>query len=454
MKLNVKLSQLHLLLGAAFFSIFLLSNCEEKPLEAGLNIIESEFLEVHTDTIPVELFTISDESLITQSIGISPLGVVYDTVIGILETEFLADFIYQDEVSFLKKEPDSVTFIDLKIYLDFPASYGDSMDIDFDVYELTYDIPKHQGSNYVMFDHMYDHQALNIGSPQKLSDDTSVYVVELSEEFGNKLIEANQIDTMMYVEEHVTQFKNYFKGLYFATEPRATEGGGIILVDQTKSRMVLRTEQYNEDSGKNIIVSDVFEIGNPKSEIDSVGIHLNLYNIGYADQVADILDNTDDINKRAYVSALAGPQVLVKMPALEQMREEYEGEISVNYAKLIIPVNEEVYFRDSGRYAIPAQLGIYDSELKTPILDDQLALNHLGGKLDTADYCYRFNIGNHVHDYLRSTGSIYNNSFNLFIGKGSPVSRFLYTPSRVVLQQDSSVNRVPMVKIVYSVIPK
>jgi hypothetical protein len=304
-------------------------------------------------------------------------------------------------------------------------------------------------SDYQMYEHMYDPDPLNTGEPYKLSNDTSVYVVDLSEEFGNRLL-----DTLAYYTESADDFKEYFKGLYFAVEPQTEPGGGVIIVNNSTSKMILRTREWNDDSARYDTLIHYYSIGNPLSEIDTGGVHLNLYRNTFTPEVEGVLNDFSSLHNRAFVHALSGPRVLVSIPALEQLREEHEGEISVNFAKLIIPFDEEIYHRDDALYHAPNTLGLHDSISQSILLDDLLVEDHLGGDLDTTDYQYQFNIGNHVHAYLRSTESEYSNSMFLFASKGSEASIFEYTPARIVLQQDSAIDRYPRVRIVYSVIPK
>lgn len=455
MKLNFKISHLPLFLGAAVFSILLLSNCEDKPLDIGLDLLpEDELLDVVDSTFSVELYTISDEPLYTRSLGSSPLGVINDTVIGIFETEYITDFIYDREVSFFNDEPENIVLLDIKLEINYQVVYGDSTSLNFNVYELLEPMPDYTNSDYQIFSHMYDPEPLNVGEPVMMDTETPTYEVTLSDDFGQGLIDANEIDTLMYDPEFYHNFKDYFKGLYFATEPEEEAGGGIVIVDHRTSKMILRTLEYNIDSLRWDTLSNIFHMGNPNSAVDTGGVHLNLYSNDLTPEVEGVIDNFEVLHHRAFINSLSGPRVLVKIPALEQLRQEYEGEISVNFAHLIIPFDPDIYNRDKDLYTPPNKLGVYDSGLNSPILDDQLAENHLGGDLDDENYHYQFNIGNHVNAYLRSEESIYSNSLYLFAAKGSPVTNFKFTPSRIILQQDSSINKSPKIRIVYSIIPK
>lgn len=437
------------------FFIFFSYSCEDKPLEAGLDILPEDDLLAVVDTIlPVELFTISDEAVYTRSIGTSPLGSVNDPVTGILETDFITDFIYSGTVSFTDDPPDSVFLIDLKMELAYSASYGDSLDIDFNVYELIEPMPDYAYSDYQMFSHMYDHSPVNTGPPVKKDDTTSAYIVTIKDEFAYRLLDTSLINDEIYTSSNQRLFKEYFKGFYFAVEPREQNGGGIILVNHTSSKMILRTLEWNTDSSTWDTLSNTFYLGNPSSTIDSGGVHLNMYRGTMASQTEQVLNDTVNLSSQAYISALAGPRVLAKIPALEALREQYEGQLSVNFAHLVLPFDSAIYLRDRGFYAPPASLGLFDSGLNTTILDDELAENHLGGAIDTVNSQFLFNVGNHVHEYLRDNESTYANSFFVFAATGSPVTRLTYTPARIVLNGSTTTQDKPYLRIVYSIIPK
>lgn len=455
MKLTKRISHIALF-GLTIISLFPLYNCEEQPLEAGLDILPGELLEVVDTTLSVELYTINEDAILSRNLGISPLGVVNDSVIGILETEFITDFMYKDDVDY--SEANEVELLDIKLYLDYQDTYGDSMDVNFNVYELLDPMPNYGYSDYQVFEHMYDHEALNVGEPYFHIDSArTALVVDFSEDFAYRIIEACRDTNGIGLVENQSQFKDVFKGFYFATEARQTEGGGILMINHSLATLELTVREqiiYSADSAVWDTTTSIFSLGNPSSTVDDGGVHLNLYNTTMAPAVEAAYNNFGVVGKRAYINALSGPQVLARIPGLEALREEYEGQISVNFAHLMVPFDSEVYLRDDNFYKAPDQLGIYDAGSNEALLDDILAENHLGGKLDTVDYQYQFNIGNHLHSYLREIDSEYSNSFNMFAASGSPAIKFRNTPARVVLQQDSSINRYPKVRIVYSVIPK
>jgi len=465
MEQNKSISKLRRLTIFGLLSIFTISfftNCTEKPLLIDPDEIlpDDDMLNVLIDSIPVELYTVSLEALETRSVGISPLGCVNDTVVGIAEMDFISDFIYTDEVSFKSNlYPDSLDILDLTIELEYITTYGDSMDVNFDVYELYEPMPNYTRSDYVLFSHMYDPEPVNEGPPVKgrLSsdaDDTiAIYSVKLNNEFAERFIDTTLIHEGIYESNNQRKFKSYFKGFYFAVQPREEKGGGIIMVDHFNSTMNLRTLEWNGDSARWDTITNYFSLGNPDSEIDSGGIHLNLYRSISNTKLERILNDTVNIYGSAYVQALTGPKVYIKLPTIDDMRDSLNNRVSVNRAQLILPFDPVIFDRDKELYPPPSNLGIYDSKTNSAIIDDALAENHLGGSLDTNNYQYVLNIGNHIHGYLRNDTSSFSNAFYLFAAKGSPVTYLEYTPARVVLNGSTS-SRPPFVRIIYSIIPE
>ncbi len=456
-----KFRQLITIALLSFITFSILTNCTEKPLQIDPNDIlpDNDMLDVIIDSIPVELYTVSLEALETKSIGISPLGCVNDTVVGIIETDFICDIIYADEVSFRNDlDPDSTEILDLTIELDYTTVYGDSMDINFNVFELYEPMPAYSKSDYILFSHMYSPEPINDGGSFKGKlisgdDDTiSIYSIKLKKEFAERFIDTNLINEGIYGLYDQDIFKEYFKGFYFAVEPRAEAGGGIIMVNHYNSSMTLRTLEWNSDSVQWDTVSNIFYLGNPDSDFDEGGAHLNLYRSTLNAKLQQLVNDTITSYSSAYVQSLAGTKVYVKLPTLAALRETLNNSVSVNRAQLILPVDSVRFLRDKELYPPPVHLGIYDSKSNTAILDDQLVENYLGGYFDSDNYQYVLNIGTHIHEYLRDDNSTLSDAFYLFASKGSPVTYVEYTPSRVVLNGRKT-SRPPFVRIIYSKIP-
>jgi hypothetical protein len=452
----------------SFFSFVLFSACSEYPLKiASGTLPNDELLNVTVDTLPVELFTVGTDAVETQSLTTTLLGSVNDTVMGDLETEFLADYIYTDEPTFRDQlDLDSVQVLDMVIDLLYSADnvYGKAINLDFDVYELLEPMPQYSKSDYVVLPHMYDPTPISVDHWFQANTYEAINAIDvvdtchviLKNSFAQQFLDTNLIKEDIYYSENQRQFKEHFKGFYFAVKPRPTEGGGIIMIDQTAINMTLRTIEWNTDEAKWDTISNVFSIGNPSSEIDSGGMHLNLYRNTLSANVARTLNDTLHLFGNAYIQSLTGPQVFVKLPTLPALRDEFGNSISVNEAQLILPVNMERFMRDRGLYTPPYRLGLLDGKTKDPLLDDRLAENHIWGYRDSTSLgeiqYYWLNLENQLNDYIRDEASTASNTFFLFAASSDTKNTVQYLndrPTRLVLNGSTSSNP-PFLRIVYS----
>lgn len=457
----------------SIYSILLFTACSEDPLMISPDALPNDgMMEIIVDTIPVELYTVSTDAIVTQSIGSSPLGSVNDNVIGNLQTDFFADFIYSEEPTFMDEtDLDSVQILDLVIDLVYNRDniYGDLMGLHFKVYELLEPMPLYAKSDFFVLPHMYNPEPLNESMwyqartyTANTSDVVDTCHVKLNNSFAQRFLDTTLINEEIYHSENQRNFKDNFKGFYFAVEPRSYTGGAIIQINHSYSTMTLRTIEWNDDDEVWDTVSNVFSIGNPSSKIDSGGVHLNMYRNTFKPDITTVINDTVTRHNLAYIQSLSGPQVYVKLPTLPALRDSLAGLVSVNRAQLILPVEMETYLNDKDYYSAPGLLGLIDGESKATIMDFTLAENHLGGKMDTTsadDYRYVLNIENHLHKYLRDETSELSNSFYLFAATIEKVTqnnttipylRYIkYAPARILLNGSTSSNP-PFVRIVYS----
>jgi hypothetical protein len=482
MELNNIISQgrqMNLLAAISIISFLVFTACSEDPLKISPDTLpDSEMVDVYIDTLTVELYTISADALETQSPGTCLLGSVNDSVLGTLETDFFADFIYTDEPTFKDEtDLDSIQVLDLIIDLIYNNEiiYGDfdTSDFEFAVYELLEPVPQYTKSDFTVLPHMYDPVPLDSSiSFENETHDTYVAYdyydtcyITLSNSFAQRFLDTVLINEEIYHSENQQNFKDHFKGFYFAVKPRVDEGGSIISIPQplqvgsstyySLMNMTLRTLEWDADSSEWDTVSTVFSIGNPQSVIDTGGVYLNMYRNTLSANVAAVFNDTINQFSKAYIQSLSGPQVFVKLPTLSALREEIGNSVSVIRAQLILPVEMESYLRDEDIYSPPYRLGLLDGSSEDPILDDRLIENYLGGYIDTTstdDYRYVLNIGNHLHEFLRDESSTLSNTFYLFAASPDLTNTVQYIrdrPARIVLRGSTSSNP-PFVRMVYS----
>jgi hypothetical protein len=481
MALNKLLSQLQQLIRVGVFLLLTitLSNCSEDPLKINPGVLpDDQMLDAIIDTLPVELFTIGTDALETQSMTTVLLGSVNDTVMGVLETDFLADFIYTVEPTFKDQtDLDSVSIIDLYIDLIYATQnvYGSLDDYEVKVYELLEPMPQYTKSDYLLLPHMYDPEALNIDQEfiQRNVNLTEFdYLFDtcrilLNNDYAQRFLDTALINQEIYHSNNQRRFKENFKGFYFTVQPLTDEGGGIISMSQplvysqqyySSLSMTLRTLEWIEDSAEWDTIYNYFTIGYPQSAIDTGGVHLSLYRNTQSSRVATAFNDTVNLFPGAYIQSLTGPQVFVKLPTLPEFRNSLETSVSVIQAQLILPIEMGSYSRDIERYFPPSRLGLLDGVSKEPLFDDQWAQNHLWGYIDTTyseSHRYVLNIGNHVNYYIQEESLGLSNSFYLFAASLNTETTVQYLsdkPARVVLNGNTN-NYKPFVRIIYSKIP-
>jgi hypothetical protein len=476
MDLNKFFSQLlKLNVGAtiSIISFLVFTACSEDPLKIGTDVLpEDEMLGAIIDTLPVELFTVATEAIETKSLGTSLLGSVNDPVMGTLETDFFADFIYVDEPTFKDEtDLDSILVLDLTVDLVYNNNiiYGnlDTLNFQFNVYELLEPVPQYSKSDFTVLPHMYDPEPLNTAinftnkthSSYVTNDFYDTCHVTLSNTYAQRFLDTVLINDEIYHSENQRNFKEQFKGFYFAVTPPANEGGSIISINQSSSIMTLRTLEWNTDSTKWDTVSNVFSVGNSESAIDSGGVHLTMYRGMLSAEVEAVFNDTITQTSKAYIQSLTGPQVYVKLPTLADFREQVGSSVSVIRAQLVLPIDMENYHMDHELYTPPYRMGLLDGHSKEPILDDLVAENHLLGYIDstyTDSLRYILNIGNHLHEYTRDVTSELSNTFYLFAASSDTKNSVQYLsdrPERIVLN-GSRAGSKPFVRIIYSIIPQ
>jgi len=440
----------------SFFFLCLIISCSEEPLKVGIHLLpEDEFLEVYDTVLPVELYTISAEPLNSGSLTYSPLGSVMDPLMGALKADYLADIFHNGDISFQDTiDPDNrfVYSLDLVLYYDY--LYGDSLAIDFSVYELIEPIPTDKKSDFVVTPDIMNPNPINIGKPEFLNDSTRAFKLALKLNYANKFIRHQMVvEDSAYYLNNVGIFKEYFKGIYIATEFRNDEGGGIVRVTNNSSRLVLKTLVWNKDSVRFDTITDQFSVGNTNSPYDTIGVNLSMYHEILADDISAVLNDTINSQPLVYTQALAGPFAQIYFPTLDNFREKFNYNVIINKAELILPINQD--FFDNVTYTSPVYMGLFDNASKTYLLDDGLISYYFGGILDEENYQYKFNIGNHIHEYMRGgSDTLFSKKYILFPSEAtSPVEYLKTLPGRVVLNGGSS-NDAPSLRILYSTIPE
>lgn len=445
----------------SFFFLLIINSCSEEPLKIGINLLpEDELLQVFDTVLTVELYTVPAEPLVSRSLTHNSLGSIDDPIMGALKTDFLTVFKHEGTVSFSDSIAEGTSIFNLELQLYFDNMYGDTNEIDFEVFELIEYIPVNGKSDYIVPPQKINPIPLNIGTPERMAGvlgDTSIFNVMLSNEFAEKFIDPEIVEEGLYQNDSAgyVLFKDYFKGFYIATEFRNSEGGAIMRVNNSLSKLILRTFEWNSDSNYNDTITTVFTVGNPSiiwindsSEITNLG----MYHYTLSSDVATVLGDTVNSQSLAYIQSLTGPNVLIEMPTVRDFLEGFEDHLVIHKAEIRLPLNQDLF--DNEFFKSPSSLGLVNSVSKSFLKDDNQSPYYFGGGLDVENYIYMFNVGNDLHDYLKNESDSIK-KYLLFPSQTTvPVTLNEILPGRVVLNGGNYTSDPPTLKILYSLITK
>jgi len=446
----------------SFIFLLLINSCSEEPLRIGIDLLpEDELLQVYDTILPVELYTVPAEPLVSRSLSYNLLGSINDPVMGKMKAEYLTNILHNDNVSFKDTiVVGEISIYNLELQLFFDYVYGDSLGFDVKVYELSGEIPDDEKSDYVVTTDYDEDDILNIGNPELLNDSTSALKVQLdtSSAFAKRFINAYYVNLYgMYNSNSESHkfFREKFPGLYISTEFKDDNdnGGGIISINNSTSKLVLRTFEKNPDSINYFdTISNEFSIGNPLIiwNEDSV-TSLNMYQSNLSDSITYILNDTTNSQPYAYIQSLTGPNALVEMPTLRDFLEGFEEDLVIHKAELRLHIDQETY--DNEFFKSPGSLGLVNSVSKT-FLQDDLALlpYYFGGGLDEDNYIYMFNIGNDLNEFMKDETDTTKKYLLFPSNRTIPVSLNELVPGRVILNGGNNVTNPPSLKITYSLI--
>lgn len=387
------------LLFVAAVGLFLVSGCS-KTTELGLSLVELERSDiVYTDTISLEMSTITTTPFSTTSAGRWLCGSYEDPIFGYTETGTYFNFyITTTGIEFDSSTYDSIV---LALHYDTIGHYGDvwtsSPSVQtWDVYRLAADLTESTSypsdttialgtalaSNFMFVPNVFDSILVDTtrSAPQAR--------IRLDDAFGQSLFAPT--DTTIYASN--TNFKNFFKGLYIKPTSGATNTS-ILRFFSDRTKLIL----YYTEIVDGVPTRKTFEYYAGGSDAQSAIVAKHDYTS------TSVLSNnpTDTV---VYVQGANGSTVKVLFPHLDSL-----GNVIINKAELLLysPVAPPT------AYPLPSQLVAveWDGDDSTYTFVDDLSTSIsklgsyslFGGKLERPDsftYLYRMNVSSYMQRIL------------------------------------------------------
>ncbi len=387
------------LLFVAAVGLFLVSGCS-KTTELGLSLVELERSDIiYTDTISLEMSTITTTPFSATSAGRWLCGAYEDPVFGYTEMGTYFNFyITSTNIKFDSSTFDSIV---LALHYDTTGHYGDAWTSSpsaqtWDVYRLAADLKESTSypsdttiavgaalaSNVTFTPHVLDSITIDttLSAPQLR--------IRLDDAFGQSLFAPS--DTTIYASN--TNFKNFFKGVFIKPTTGATNTN-LIRFFPDRTKLIL----YYTEIVDGTPTRKSFEYYAGGSDAQSVLVAKHNYTN------TNVLNNgtTDTV---AYVQGANGVTTKVLFPHLDSL-----GSVIINKAELLLysPVPPPA------SYPLPKQLVAveWDSDDSTYVFVNDLSTSIsklssytlFGGKLerpDSSTYLYRMNVSSYMQRVL------------------------------------------------------
>lgn len=403
-----------------------LSSCKkEEGSLIGMNVIpDSDKIPLFVDTINVECYTQSIDSLAVDDKALSSIGSYIDPIFGFSKASLACQF----KLSASKVNFSNVSKINsFELHLKLHSCYGDSLSSqNISIYKLLKDLDEKKVyySNYRI--NSNDLELLTTTTISYNPNDSSRIIklqlpIELAETFINPT-NSNHFQSD-------STFLSFFKGLYLTTE-NVSNGGGIFsfgLLDKN-SKMIM---YYNDSL-------------NFSFTIDSKCAMVKVLEHDYTNASTDLvnaLNNTSSLSNLAYIQGLGGLRTKLYLPELRSLIDS--SKISINRAKLFINVDVS---SSTGIFSPPPKLTLMKVSKSGNIVlitDQLINAKAFDGSYNSTTYEYTFNISLHIQELMKS-----DESASLFL---VPLpARNQATPHRVVIHGNSDEIKRAKLEIYYS----
>jgi hypothetical protein len=426
----------------AILSILLTWQSCAEPDGIGLNLIDDQAGFLITDTVSIVTYFERDDTIPTNLGYQNLLGMMHDPVFGKVRASIITQFRLPVNNFTLGDEPvlDSIV-----LSLGYTGQFYGNVETfqTIRVYELQDDVPDaytlYNNQPLAVFPRPIGERILRPAPNDSTLIDTTMFAphfsLRLANHFGQKLIDAN--DTEYF--ENISNFLDYFKGLMITVEDNFDEGGAVFNIDMYSFFTVMRL--YYHDASDTVSIPRVHSFYiNEFTKRMTYAEHFNFE--GSHPLILDQLNNPGQPNDSLiFLKALGGLRGRVHFPHIEKLAEL--SRITINQAKLIIPVDEE--FSDEEFYSARRLflLQISENDELVALRDYQIGQAYFGGVYDETLKQYEFNITQHLQEVL--SGQLENSELVLIVSGSAENAQ------RVVLKGPGRTQNPMKLKITYTI---
>jgi len=386
----------------------ILFSCKKEILSIGSDILpNSDFVSVvSVDTLSPFSFTEYDDSVRTDNPSLSYLGTTFDPYFGTTT----AGFVSQIRLVAPWKGAAAVTVDSVKLFLRILTSTGGTPDVfhSISIYEISdqlYNDTAYYSNTPLHFGKL---KLANITLPTLVKDtlnDIGLTLPRNGIDFGNYLLRDT---SMLFYSNNVSDFRSYFKGLYFEMDPNSDP---LLL---SLSLVSNQTTYYNyfmlyghTADGTTTEYSFALDSKNPNACYNRFDHNYSTATLG--DKM--VHRNTAYRDTVSYLQSLNGVYTRITLPGLAKLKAEGTlAKMAINRARLVVPFKFNKTLYTFYKNSLPATLRLRykpTSTTRSDVPDYSLASsldithNFFSGAMDSVNNVYNFNIPDFVQAYLK-----------------------------------------------------
>lgn len=431
-------------LFVSFIGLIIFFSCSESN-DIGLDLIDTQASLHTTDTLTISAITLEDENLATNFSFMNALGVLNDPVFGKTRASIYTETRLPMNNLSLGDHPilDSVYLV-----LNYTGRYYGSLadKLTLKVYELAENFPE-KDTLYASLEIPHHPKPITKNPfgveflPAPLDSvmiDSIMFPpqmrIRLSDEFGQKFIDANGTDAFVNVPNYLEEFK----GLYITVDENIKDMGSLFMLNMIAT--TTSVELYYHNRGDTINRMQRF----PINEFANRSTRVEHFGYDHAEESLRLQVQEQDMqmgDSLLFLQSLGVLRANIYIPFLDDLKDL--PRLVINRAELVVPVQQ-----DFSTDLLPVTnrlllLMISEDEELEFMADYFVGINYFGGAYNATKQQYSFNITKYIQQVM--------DGFHSNNGLALVVSGAAEDLSRVVVHGPGRSERPMKLVIYYSV---
>ncbi|HUX96884.1 MAG TPA: DUF4270 family protein [Bacteroidales bacterium] len=408
----IKTFSIILLIAGALF----LGSCEEDPTFIGKDILpSSDFVKVTSvDTFSINSYTNYDYPIRTEGQSAPYLGTSYDPYFGTITSEFISQVRMEREWIKGDYRVDSV-----KLVLRILSVAGSTTSVK--QLRITEVGNKLYGDSAYYSNTPVDTTdfGFTVDLPVLRTDTINVVEINLPPSFGEYLIRDQE---QLFYSTSTEDFRDYFKGVYIRVLSTSYSDPLIIGLNVTQAPSLGDYSDYfkvymrgQDDNNEYFSFRFLLDPSKENARYSRVKHDFSTAN---PDKVFSDVINKPVLDTLSYIQGLNGVYTKLIIPGLEALKNDTtNGKTAVNKASLFVPVQYDGEYYTSATLPDNIYLRYYNKAGSKVLIPDYYIDDYheyFGGKLDTTNSRYKFNISSFVQDYINDKEGLLKPELEIF----------------------------------------